>query len=111
MTETLTRDQVLALLAQDGPLEIEFKDLECYDWEKLKLSSRTIYEMRESNMTFRIKPTPQRRLSATLANGEVVSWPEPVREAPKIGQEYFMVQHACDPLRQEFENQCQEVWE
>jgi len=37
------------------------------------------------------KPTPTRRLSVILANGEVVSWPEPVRETLLIGTYYWFI--------------------
>ena len=90
MTETLTGKQVLALLAQDDVPEIEQK---CYDggWTPLIADAWGVLGLRNAHAKFRIKPTPPRRLSVTLSNGEVVSWPEPVREVLKDGQEYWVV--------------------
>ena len=89
MTETLTGKQVLALLAQDDVPEIEC--LVDGEWQQFRESQWGLTSLRVTYVQFRIKPKPQRRLSVTLANGDVVSWPEPVREALKDGQEYWLV--------------------
>ena len=91
MDETLTGKQVLALLAQDDVPEIESGHATVEDWCTAPLHTLTVEWMRTTNCRFRIKPKPPRRLSVTLANGEVVSWPEPVREALKDGEEYYLV--------------------
>lgn len=88
MSETLTGKQVLALLAQDEVPEIEYSS--DGHWFLLSRDRWSIEEFRITDLQFRIKPT-RRRLSVTLANGEVVSWPEPVREALKNGKEYWFV--------------------
>lgn len=88
MNETLTGKQVLALLAQDEPPEIEQR----YGngaWVKAVPQSWCVADLLTTPTSFRIKPTPARRLSVTLANGEVVSWPEPVREVLKDEAEYW----------------------
>lgn len=90
MTETLTGKQVLALLAQDEPPEIEYQ-LTTRQWLPTSLLTASTHFLRNTPTKYRIKPTPQRRLSVTLANGEVVSWPEPVRDIPKEGTKYFVV--------------------
>lgn len=89
MTETLTGKQVLALLAQDEVPEIEQHQSRTGLW--VPLQRWYSEELRMTTTRFRIKPKPQRRLSVTLANGEVVSWPEPVREVLKIGQSYYAI--------------------
>ena len=91
MTETLTGKQVLALLVQDEVPEIEQR----YgngEWKKAVPASWCVADLLTTPASFRIKPTPARRLSVTLANGEVVSWPEPVREALKEGTRYWVVE-------------------
>lgn len=92
MTETLTVKQVLALLAQDEPPDIEYLDHVTGKWKKAHINDWCISEWRTTFLKFHLKPEPQRRLSVTLANGEVVSWPEPVREALKYGQGYWIVE-------------------
>ena len=89
MTKTLTGKQVLALLAQDDVPEIEIRLNSNSSWVKLDLYNFSLHAVVLSNCDFRIKPTQPRRLSVTLANGEVVSWPEPVREALKRDTGYF----------------------
>ena len=96
MTETLTGKQVLALLAQDEPPEIEF--LEGHEWSDFYEQQWFAIALRETSMKFRIKPKPARRLSVTLANGQVVSWPEPVREALEYDKEYWCVDAMGDPM-------------
>lgn len=91
MTETLTGKQVLALLAQDEVPEIEVYNQDTEGWQPIDPSLRTVKAMLETTAQFRIKPTPQRRLSVTLANGEVVSWPEPVRGALEYDTMYYFV--------------------
>ena len=101
MTETLTGKQVLALLAQDEPPEIEVYNEATEGWQPIDPALRTVKAMLETTAEFRIKPTPARRLSVTLANGEVVSWPEPVREALKDGRGYLTVRSdgvVADPV-------------
>lgn len=89
MTETLTGKQVLALLAQDEVSEIEYHlDGE---WEDVVFSRWNVSDMLKDTHPFRIKPKPARRLSVTLNSGEVVSWPEPVREALKDDTVYYFV--------------------
>ena len=89
MTETLTGKQVLALLAQDEVPEIETRPNASWDW--VELAHDMELSLFFSKAEFRIKPTPQRRLSVTLANGEVVSWPEPVRGALEYDTMYYFV--------------------
>ena len=89
MTETLNGRQVLALLAQDEVPEIEQQVGD--RWARLIDIAWHPFDLRNTSTVFRIKPTPQRRLSVTLASGEVVSWPEPVREALKPQQEFWLV--------------------
>ena len=98
MTETLTGKQVLALLAQDEPPEIEVETTT--SWTPLVVRNWSIDDLRTTGIHFRIKPTPARRLSVTLSNGEVVSWPEPVREASKLkeDQEYWFVDAMGYPM-------------
>lgn len=90
MTETLTGKQVLALLAKDEVPEIEQK---CYDggWFPLVATQWSVAGLLNTSEAFRVKPKPARRLSVTLASGEVVSWPEPVREELKVDQLYWYV--------------------
>ena len=90
MTETLTGKQVLALLARDEPPEIE-QQYGNGAWVKAVPPSWRVADLLTTPASFRIKPTPARRLSVTLANGEGASWPEPVREALEGGAEYFIV--------------------
>ena len=92
MTETLTGKQVLALLAQDEVPEIEQK---CYDggWYPLIATQWSVAGLLNTKEAFRVKPKPPRRLSVTIASGEVVSWPEPVREALKPDTEFFYVSY------------------
>lgn len=99
MTETLNGRQVLALLAQDEPPEIEVYNQDTEGWQPIDPSLRTVKAMLETTAEFRIKPTPPRRLSVTLANGEVVSWYEPVREALKDGQDYCCVNSVYEVLQ------------
>lgn len=99
MTETLTGKQVLALLAQDEQPEIEVYNQDTEGWQPIDPSLRTVKAMLETTAEFRIKPTPQRRMSVTLANGEVVSWPEPVREALEDSMTYFYVSIENDTMR------------
>lgn len=87
MTETLTGKQVLALLAQDEVPEIAVLTEE--GWRTFQPHHWHLNSVLAAGYEFRIKPTPPRRLSVTLANGDVVSWPEPVRGALKDGQEYW----------------------
>ena len=89
MTETLTGKQVLALLAQDEVPEIEL--LSDDKWVTASVTTWQTCALRNCGYTFRIKPAPQRRLSVTLASGEVVSWPEPVRKALKGTPRYWFV--------------------
>lgn len=89
MTETLTGKQVLALLAQDEPPEIEVSTF--VGWTAFVKRNWSIDDLQSGTHQFRIKPTPQRRLSVTLANGEVVSWPEPVRGALEYDTMYYFV--------------------
>lgn len=89
MTETLTGLQVLSLLAQDEPPEIECKSGAL--WTDFNQIVWSIPTLRGTTVKFRIKPTPARRLSVTLANGEVVSWPEPVRGALEYDTMYYIV--------------------
>lgn len=91
MTETLTGKQVLALLAQDDVPEIEYKHIAGTIWSRFDSTESWSVPtlLWQNTYEFRIKPKPARRLSVTLANGEVVSWPEPVREALKDGQEFW----------------------
>ena len=89
--ETLNGKQVLALLAQDEVPEIEYKIGPI--WRDFNAGEWGAHTLRNATVEFRVKPTPQRRLSVTLANGEVVSWPEPVREALKDGREYWAVHY------------------
>lgn len=91
MTETLTGKQVLALLAQDEPPEIEALIDE--GWRTFQPHHWHLMSVLTDGYEFRIKPTPQRRLSVTLANGEVVAWPEPVRDSKQMehGQEFFFI--------------------
>ena len=90
MTETLTGKQVLALLAQDEPPEIEHQS-GTGAWVPLCPEHLGVSYFQKATHDFRIKPTQPRRLSVTLASGEVVSWPEPVREALKDGDQWFAV--------------------
>ena len=86
--ETLTGKQVLALLAQDDVPEIEHQS-GTGAWVPLCYEHLGVSYFQKATHNFRIKPTPQRRLSVTLANGEVVSWPEPVREALNDDTGYY----------------------
>lgn len=88
--QTLTGRQVLALLSQDEVPEIEIANT-VGGWAVVDVGNLGVSYFRKSTATFRIKPTPQRRISITLANGEVVSWPEPVRKALKDDVEYWYV--------------------
>lgn len=99
MTETLTGKQVLALLAQDEVPEIEVYNEDTEGWQPIDPTLRTVKAMLETTAQFRIKPTPARRLSVTLANGEVVSWPEPVREVLEYGQAYYAITGNGDVIR------------
>lgn len=89
MTEILTGKQVLALLSKDEVPEIEY--LRDGKWFGFKAVSWGVYALCTTETKFRIKPTPQRRLSVTLANGEVVSWPEPVRVELPRGTRFWYV--------------------
>lgn len=91
MNETLNGKQVLALLAQDEVPDIECGHPTIDDWCAAPLRSLTAEFLRTTNNRFRIKPTPQRRLSVTLANGEVVSWPEPVRKVLDLATSYYAI--------------------
>lgn len=95
MTEILTGQQVLALalLSNDEVPEIEIYDNQRGVWNSVTVFDWSAMRLRNSDCKFRIKPKPQRRISVTLANGEVVSWPEPVRveQAPVNGVQYWLV--------------------
>lgn len=93
MTETLTGRQVLALLAQDEVPEIECL-VHC-EWIPFKETLWGVCDLRTSSTLFRIKPTPARRLSVTLASGEVVSWPEPEKKPLAEDQEYYFADPEC----------------
>lgn len=97
MTETLTGKQVLALLAQDEVPEIEHQSLADGEWKSTTdvLSAWSASSFRATQLKFRIKPKPARRLSVTLASGEVVSWPEPEKKPLTDDQEYFFADPEC----------------
>lgn len=92
MTEILTGKQVLALLAQDEVPEIEFRFDSDWIWEPFSVTEWKLETLLSTSKEFRIKPKSQRRISVTLANGEVISWPEPVREELKVDREYWFVE-------------------
>lgn len=91
MTQILTGKQVLVLLGQDEEPEIEFFSYNLGKWVTFHSCLWHVDELRTSIVMFRIKSKP--RLSVTIAEGEVVNWPEPVREALKEGQEYWFIDH------------------
>lgn len=103
MTETLTGKQVLALLAQDDVPEIECTSGAL--WTDFNQIMWSIPTLRGTTVNFRIKPTPPRRLSVTLSNGEVVSWSEPVREELKDGQEYWYVDNDSEVIQMRWEDE------
>ena len=98
MTETLTGRQVLALLAQDEAPEIEYQSKDG-QWFTTTITEWFVSSLREAHCVFRIKPKPQRRIIVTLANGEVVSWPEPMREAPEVGANFWHIDYWGIPIR------------
>lgn len=88
----LTGKDVLALLSQMEVPEIEHQS-GTGAWVPLCYEHLGVSYFQKATHNFRIKPTPARRLSVTLANGEVVSWPEPVRDSKQMehGQEFFFI--------------------
>ena len=103
MIETLTGKQVLALLAQDVVPEIEVETTT--SWTPLVVRNWSIDDLRATGIHFRIKPTPARRLSVTLSNGEVVSWPEPVREVVLDGEKYWYVDNDSEVMQMRWEDE------
>ena len=89
MTEILTGKQVLALLSKDEVPEIEV--LIGPGWRTFQPHHWHLHSVLTAGYEFRIKPKPQRRLSVTLANGEVVSWPEPALVELPRGTRFWYV--------------------
>lgn len=102
MTETLTGKQVLALLSNDEVPEIECGHPTIDDWCDFDPRIESVDWLLKTKQRFRIKPKPQRRLSATIEGGEVVSWPEPVREWLKDGQEYWYFDYDGEVMSSEW---------
>jgi hypothetical protein len=91
---TPEQEKQIRELAEDWIREgFLWKAYELWEFAKEGCLWQTCHEVpnftRTDGMKFRRKP---RRLSVTLANGEQVSWDEPMRDAPeKIGTPFFWV--------------------